>query len=318
LDDNVETLLMHFFRGTGMRGLSAMLPKHGNLVRPLLFAKKEELKDYAHTRQLLWVEDSSNDLDKYPRNYLRQSVLPAIEKIYPGAVANLAGNIERFRDIEWIYGHYFLNLKMKLFERRGCDIHIPVAKLKKAIPLQTICFEICREFGFSAPQTGELIALLDSESGKLIASSTHRIIRHRNWLIISPHEPVEPQTILIEQGTLQARGPHFTVRLTTAPVASCTVQANPAVAFLDLRAVRFPLLIRKWKPGDYFYPLGMRKKKKLARFFIDQKLSKLDKEKMWVMESDQKIIWVMGLRIDERFKITPQTADVLKIEMRVP
>ncbi len=317
LDDNVETLLMHFFRGTGMGGLRAMAPKQDRLVRPLLFAKKEELKAYAQDEHLPWVEDSSNDLDKYARNYLRRSIIPLMEKIYPGTVANLASNIERFRDIDLIYQEYVSEMKRKLFEPKGNEIHIPVRKLQQMVPLQTICFEICKEFGYSASQTAELIALLDSESGRILSSPSHRIIKHRNWLIVSPHRQAEPQTIVIDPGISQAWISNFSIHLSRPPLDSCSLHVNPAVALLDLHDIRFPLLIRKWKPGDYFYPLGMRKKKKLARFFIDQKLSKLDKEKIWVMESDRKIIWVMGLRIDDRFKVKPQTAQVLKIEMRM-
>ncbi|HWK08155.1 MAG TPA: tRNA lysidine(34) synthetase TilS [Puia sp.] len=316
LDDNIETLLMNFFKGTGIAGLRAILPRQGNIVRPLLFTRKESLHAFAAEQKLSWVEDGSNDSDKYTRNYFRHQVIPLIQQVYPGAANNLADNIARFREIEILYQQSVQQHKKKLLEYKGQEIHIPVLKLKKSVPLPTLVYEIITEFGFSPQQVDGVIDLLSSESGKYIRSSTHRILKNRNWLIISAHPPIQSSSILIESADDKVIFENGELRLELSAVGS-PISPNPLVAQLDAEAIRFPLLLRRWRPGDYFYPLGMRKKKKVSRFFIDNKLSLADKEKVWVIEMNKKIIWVVGLRIDDRFRITPQTARVLKIESRM-
>ena len=325
LDDNIETVLMNFFKGTGIAGLHGILPKQGKIIRPLLFATKEELKQFATENNLQWVEDSSNESDKYSRNYFRHQVIPLIEKIYPGAINNLSSNINRFRDVEILYQQSILQHKKKLIEKRGNEIHIPILKLKKSEPIKTIVYEIIKDYGFSSHQVDEAINLLDSESGKYIQSSSHRIIKNRNWLIISPNNLKEAENIIIDEvGSWQlAVGKlHLEILSTTkhklSEVKSRKVsglQTTNQLAQLDADKIKFPLLFRKWKQGDYFYPLGMKKKKKLGRFFIDNKLSKTEKENISVIEMNKKIIWVVGMRIDDRFKISEQTKNVLLIRL---
>jgi tRNA(Ile)-lysidine synthase len=329
LDDNIETLLMNFFKGTGISGLRGILPRQDNIIRPLLFATKENLSDFAREFQLSWVEDSSNVSDKYTRNYFRHQVIPLVQQLYPGAVHNLADNIARFREIEMLYRQSVEQHKKKLLEYKGSEIHIPVLKLKKSAPLPTLVYEIIVDFGFSSQQVEGVINLLDSESGKYIQSATHRILKNRGWLIITAHPSVLSETILIESPEdriLYANGelrlelldqPAMDHSVGTAQSSALRISSDPLLAQLDAGAIQFPLLLRKWRQGDYFYPLGLKKKKKLGRFFIDNKLSLAAKEKMWVIEMNKKIIWVVGLRIDDRVRITPQTRQVLKIESRL-
>ena len=346
LDDNIETLLMNFFKGTGISGLRGMLPRQGIVVRPLLFTGRGALQQLALETGLVWVEDSSNESDKYTRNYFRHRIIPGIEEVFPNAMQNLAENTGRFREIEMIYRRAVDQQLKKLLEHRGNEVFIPVLKLRLSVPLSTLVYEMITPFGFSAQQTGAVIALLDSGSGKYVVSSTHRILRNRDWLIISPLQTMEAANILIEAGDTTVRyeqGQLVLRRLLSAEVpaeirdkglaapkrvsatepkrvsATATKRVSFAgpgdlVAWLDAADIQFPLLLRKWQAGDYFYPLGMRKKKKLARFFIDSKLSMADKEKVWVLEMNKKIVWVVGLRIDDRFRIGDRTKQVLKIE----
>lgn len=316
LDDNIETMLMYFFRGTGIYGLRGMLPKQGQVARPLLFAKKEALKQFAAEHQLQWVEDSSNAEDKYTRNFFRNQLLPQLQEIFPKVEQNLVHNLYRFAEVEALYKQAVEQHKKKLLEQKDAEVHIPVLKLKKLVPMHTIVREIIKDYGFSPQQTGEVIALLDSESGKYVQSSAWRIIKNRNWLIIAPLQSKQAQNILIEQNTTQVEFELGWLHLNHVKAADCPMPGTQAVACLDGSEIKFPLLLRKWKQGDYFYPLGMRKKKKLSRFFIDRKLSLADKEKAWVLEMDKKIIWVVGMRIDDRFKITDSTSGVIKIELK--
>jgi tRNA(Ile)-lysidine synthase len=315
LDDNIETLLMHFFRGTGIHGLRGMLPKQGDIVRPLLFARKQELKQFATENELRWVEDSSNALDKYSRNYFRNQIIPFVQNIYPEAENNLAANLRRFADMELLYDQAVNLHKKKLLEYKGQEIHIPVLKLQKSQPLHSIVYEIIKEFGFSAGQVDEVTRLLESESGRYVASATHRIIKNRRWLIIAPAQAEHAQTLAIDED--ETRIVFENGALVFSPLNNKNLQLTnePSTAFIDHASLQFPLLLRKWKKGDYFYPLGLKKKKKIARFLIDQKLSLTDKEKVWVLESNKKICWVVGLRIDDRFKIAETTKQILKIQL---
>jgi tRNA(Ile)-lysidine synthase len=317
-NDNMETMLMNFFKGTGINGLKGILPKEEpfkHLVRPLLFAKKTEVREYGRIHGIYYVEDSSNASIKYTRNYFRNLLIPSIQTVFPNVEDNLIQNLDRFRDIHSLYNQAVEVHKKKLIVYKGDEIFIPVLKLKKSEPINTIVYEIIKDFGFTSHQAGDVVNLLDSESGKYVQSQTHRIIKNRAWLIITSIRSVLSEHILIEKdkATVYFQNGKLEVNKVKSDKAEITSDAN--VATLDAKDITFPLLLRKWEQGDYFYPLGMnRKKKKLSKFFIDQKLSIAGKEKVWVIESDKMILWVVGMRIDERFKITDNTKDILKIE----
>jgi tRNA(Ile)-lysidine synthase len=317
-NDNIETLLMNFFKGTGIKGLQGILPKQGKIIRPLLFAKKEEIFTFIKENSLEFIEDSSNSSDKYTRNYFRHQLIPSVEKVFPKAEENLINNIERFKEIEVLYQQSIDLHKKKLLEQKRNEIHIPVLKLLKSKPLKTIVYEIIKGYDFTAHQTDEVIHLLSSESGKYISSSTHRIIKNRNWLIITPLSILEAAHILINETDkkINFEAGELKIKIDD-PVAigfiNQKIPSSSFIATLDAKKITFPLLLRKWKQGDYFYPLGMPGKKKLSKFFIDQKMSLIEKDKTWVIESNNRIIWIVGKRIDDRFKITDKTKKILLI-----
>lgn len=312
-NDNIETLLINFFKGTGIAGLHGILPVQEKIVRPLLFAKKYELIAYAKENNLQFVEDSSNVSDKYTRNFFRHHLFPVLKEIYPNIEDNLLNNIRRFTETEDLYKQSVNQHKKKLLECKGNEVHIPILKLQKTSPVFTITYEIIKDFGFSVNQVSEVIALFESQTGKYVSSSTHRIIKNRNWLIISPKQTLEADNILIEERDKKVAFANGSLNFELVDVAAFKMSADNNIAALDAAEITFPLLLRKWKQGDYFYPLGMKKKKKLSKFFIDQKLSKTDKENSWILEMSAKIIWITGQRIDDRFKIKPTTKQILKI-----
>jgi tRNA(Ile)-lysidine synthase len=307
-DDNVETLLQHFFLGTGIAGLRGMLPASDNAVRPLLFARRSELEAYAKERGLEWVEDSSNAEVKYTRNAIRHELIPAIEKLFPDVTTNMVRNLDRFRDIELLYRRALDRELGKLMVEEKGEWLVPVEKLRRTEPLRTIIWELFKPFGFTPQQVGDIRSLLDSGSGKYVTSPTHRLLKTRNWLILSPLQLPDTGTYLLEDGQGDLPFPYGTLmarKLNKEGFSDIT--KDHLEACLDAQDIRFPLLLRPWRNGDYFYPLGMRKKKKLARFLIDLKLSRSEKEKVWVVESDKRIIWVVGHRIDDRFKVGAST-----------
>jgi len=312
-DDNIETVLMNLFRGTGIRGLRGILPKQHAVIRPLLFARKKELVEYATEHHLSFVTDYTNTQDEFTRNFFRNRVIPLVKEYFPAAEENLLHSISRFGETEFYFRQAIDLHKKKLLEQKGAEIHIPVLKLKKSGPLTTLVYEIIRDFGFSSGQVKEVIELLESGSGKFISSASHRIIKNRNWLIIAPAGTGESEIIIIEgEGEWIYPGGVMEVR----PGAKAILPVTPQMACLDAKEISFPLILRRWKPGDYFYPLGMKKKKKLSRFLIDLKLSKTEKEKIWVLEMNKKIIWVAGYRIDDRFKQSENTASVLCFSLK--
>ena len=313
-DDNVETLLMNFFKGTGINGLKSISPKNDKVVRPLLFAMKEVLIEYAVNNALPFVEDSSNNEDKYTRNYFRHQVIPAVARVFPQVEQNLSNNIIRFEEIRMLYMQAVQANIRRLVEKKENEWHIPVLKLQQAVPQATIIYELFKQFGFSAGQVDDITNLLSSESGKFIASGTHRVFKNRKWLIITPDQHMLENNIIVEDvtSTVPFDKGVLTLQL-TANNSSFKLPVDTTIACLDASVIKFPLLLRRWKQGDYFYPLGMQKKKKLSRFFIDQKMSVIEKEKTWVLEMDNKIVWIVGRRIDNRFRIGEHTTQVIEI-----
>jgi tRNA(Ile)-lysidine synthase len=313
-DDNNETLLMNFFRGTGLHGLTGIPVSAGDIRRPLLSFSKEELLEFAKESKLNFVEDSSNQSSKYTRNFFRNEIIPAISKVYPQVNENLKDNITRFKEIEKLYGFSMGELKKKICKQRGNEMHIPVKQLM-AFSNRALIYEIISGYGFNEKQVDEVVKLAESDSGKYIQSpgNNYQIIRHRHWFIVSPVQSVEAENIIIEEGVTNVQFAMGNLQIKTLPVADCQLSVASSVSSLDFKEITFPLLLRKWKQGDYFYPLGMKKKKKLSRFFIDRKLSKIEKGKMWVIESNLRIIWVVGYRIDERFKVTEKTKQIFQI-----
>ena len=315
-DDNIETLLFNFFRGTGITGLHGILPKNGQIIRPLLFARRSDIMAYAQEKKLVWVEDSSNSSDKYSRNYIRHQVVPLMKNIFPSVEENLLNNIERFKDVEDIYQRSIEQIKANLIEPKGNEFHIPILKLQKQSSLSTIVYEIIKDYHFTSLQVEDVLQLFKATNAKFIASATHRIIKNRNWLIIAPLQinPINNH-IIIEETNSSIAFENGQIIIKNISAINFSINQSPAIVAFDAAEIEFPLLLRKYKVGDYFYPFGMTKKKKLSRFFIDNKLSTIDKEKVWVLESNKKIIWVVGLRMDNRFKITPTTKNIISFQL---
>jgi len=315
-NDNVETLLMNLFKGTGISGLHGIPEQNADIIRPLLFAQREDIKQYAELNKIIYREDASNAKDTYLRNAVRLNIIPAVQKLVPEVIGNINDSIGRFAQVEQLYKKAVEHERKKLVEQRGNDFYIPILKLKKRQPLETICYELFAPFGFSSAQIPHIIELLNAGSGRYITSASHRILRDRNFLIITAILPQQADIINIDgvPCKIQAGKYHFSFITEKTPKM---ITADKNIALIDMRRLEYPIILRKWRTGDYFYPLGMSmKKKKLSRFLIDNKVAVNDKEHLWVLECSKRIAWVAGMRLDERFKITDTTELVLRIEMR--
>jgi tRNA(Ile)-lysidine synthase len=190
--------------------------------------------------------------------------------------------------------------------------------LQKAQPLRTIVWELIKPFGFSEGQVGEVVKLCKAASGAYVSATDWRIIKHRNWLLVSPIAKVDATLVVWEEAIESIELP---IGRMTKEIMAC--QANVSIdtapkseALLDAKKIQFPLVCRPWRPGDYFYPLGMAKKKKVSRILIDLKLSKVEKEGIWVLESANRIVWVIGQRIDDRVKVTSATTQIARLKLR--
>ncbi|MBU6159207.1 MAG: tRNA lysidine(34) synthetase TilS [Bacteroidetes bacterium] len=316
-DDQTETILMHFFRGTGLKGLTGIPEKNGIIIRPLLPFFKSEILDYAKLNAVSSIEDSSNLSSKYTRNLFRNEIIPLLEQAYPTVKQNLLDNIRRFSAIEPLYFRSVQDTIKRITNKKGKEIYVSI----RAIQLHNndaLLYELIHPYGFTELQIQELRKLLNAASGSyMVAPHTgNRIIRHRRHLIIAPPPPETDDFIMIEKEDQCVAYPEGNLAFKTIEWRADLMGKAPAIALVDIKDLTYPLILRRWKEGDYFYPLGMRKKKKIARFMIDQKLSRIEKEKTWVIESKGRIIWLVGYRIDDRFKTNENTQQVLRIEKR--
>jgi len=306
---------MHFCRGTGIAGLTGIEPYKvkERLLRPLLVFHKQEIIDYATEAAIAFVEDSSNASDKYARNFFRHQVLPAVQEVYPQSEQNILHTIKHLREVSEVYKAAMQKIVSKLQFINGHEIHIPVLMWQKAKPLDTITFEMLYPYGFTAAQVPEAIKMLSAHNGAVLLSNTYRLIKNRNWMILAPLETAtNTSVVVVEQNDTSVHFPGGTIRLQTSAALVPEASDNNS-CMLDVAGLQFPLILRPAATGDYFYPLGMQKKKKLSKFFIDLKLSKTAKEKVWVLVSGNRIAWVIGYRIDNRFKLTPATSTAVKL-----
>ena len=311
-NDNIETLLMNLFKGTGIGGLHGIPESNGNIIRPLLFAQKDELLEYAAANYISYRDDASNASDHYLRNAVRHHIVPVAKKWFPHVIKNVSESINRFSQVEVLYRQAIEVHRNNFTERRGDDYYILISKFKQCAPLETVCYELFVEYHFSSRQVRHILSLLTSESGHYVDSATHRIIRDRDFLIVT-QKPINSDDFIIIDvpSNINIGGNIFTFSITDRPIKFCYSKNS---ALIDLEKITFPLTVRKWKFGDYFYPLGMKmKKKKLSDFFIDNKLPLHEKENIWLLESGNNIVWIIGLRLDERVKITEKTKQVLEI-----
>ena len=312
-NDNVETLLINLFKGTGIGGLHGIMPRNGFVVRPLLFAGKKEITEYAKENKVPFRDDASNDTDDYLRNAVRRNIVPSVEQWFPNAVTNVNEGITRFSEVEVIYRKAIEVERRKLVEKRGQDYYISVLKLRRREPLATICYELLFPFGFTSAQLPHVLGLLTSSTGHYISSPTHRLIRNRDFLIITtvPAETadfiaIESVPCIVETGRYR-----YSFSLREHPG---TIKADANEAWLAMDTIDFPIVLRKCRMGDYFYPFGMNmKKKKISRLLIDQKVPLHEKEEVRVVECSKRIAWVSGIRPDERFKVKEGISKVLLV-----
>ncbi len=314
-DDQVETLFINLLRGTGISGLRGILPKQNHLVRPLLFAKREEIFAFLQKHKLVYREDSSNASVKYLRNKIRHCLLPVLKEIDGNCQDMLAANMKRFAGSEQIYKRHIENVRDELQTVKGNKKYIEIEKLKTYKPLATYLYELLKSYGFLFSQAEDLVQSLGHESGKLFESETHELLKDRDFLIIRKRlNNKDFSEIEVFENDTDICFPICLKMENFLRDAGFKIPVSPQIAALDFDRLKFPLSIRKWEKGDYFYPLGSRFKKKLSDFFIDRKFNLFEKEEVFLLCSGEDIVWIIGHQIDNRFKITDQTKSVFQMQ----
>ncbi len=314
-NDLVETFLINITRGTGIRGLTGIKPRNGQMIRPLLFATRREIAEYAKYHHIRWREDSSNLTTKYTRNKIRHQIIPLFEEINPDFIRSLADTAGRLAGVEDIFSRYIEEARATFMIRTGIKKMIPILKLKESTAREAVLYELLKPLGFSGGTIREILSSLDSPPGKRFFSKTHRLIKDREYLIITPLNPDEAEKrYYIEKDRSHITAPVILHIRSFARPEKYTVPVSRNIAAFDLDKITWPLILRRWKKGDYFMPLGMKGMKKLSDFFIDRKLSIDEKENVWLLTEGENIIWILGMRIDDRYKITGETKNILEIE----
>lgn len=309
-DDSVETLLINLTRGSGLTGLTGIKPKNGNVVRPLLCVSREDIYTYIEKNGLEYVTDSSNSSDIYTRNFIRLKVIPLLEEINPSVKASLARTANHLYDASLIYNHSIEEARRVIIQSNRLSIS---ALLSFPAPA-TILYEMLKPYGFSRTVCESIFTVLDKDSGKIFYSSTHRLLKDRSDLLIDVLSGEDNRAYLIN---LEDDNVDLPVELKPEIVVikeDYQIEKDKKFAYFDFDKLSFPLVLRHWQEGDWFVPFGMKGKKKISDYFNDKKFSLFDKEKTWLLCSGQDVIWIVGERTDNRYRIEKTTKRVLKLK----
>jgi tRNA(Ile)-lysidine synthase len=313
-DDVLETFFLNLSRKTGIRGLSGIRGKNGRIIRPLLFACRREIEEYARLSGVESREDRTNSEVIYQRNYIRHHVIPAFTGLNPAFKGNLAETVSNLKEVEEVYTFFMSQAKEQVMNSFHQEWKIQIDRLMEFPFPRVLLYEILTGFGFNPKIAQQVFEGLNSLPGKQYFSKSHRLVKDRESLFITPLPQDEERVFYIEEDDIELFVP-FELSVEKADAAGFSIIKSPETACIDMEKIEFPLLIRKWKQGDYFCPLGMTGYKKLSDFLIDEKIPLHLKENTWVLCSGQDIVWVMGHRIDNRYRITQETKRAMTIKL---
>ena len=308
LDDNVETFLINFTRGTGLEGLTGIPAQNGNIIRPLLPFSREEIENYAQANQIQWREDSSNASDKYFRNKLRHNIVPTLKELNTGFLDSFQNTLHHLQQSESLVNDASKLVFEKVVEEKENQLEIHLKPLLEFQNYKAYLYQWLKNYGFSA--WNDIYDLVEAQSGKQVFSETHILLKDREKLILSERNEINKSEVFIIESIESKVNIPLKLRFCKAVNIFETVSN---CIFVDESKIKFPLTIRKWQEGDYFYPSGMNGKKKLSKYFKDEKYSLLDKKNQWLLCSEDQIIWVIGKRADNRFINKETTQNNIKI-----
>lgn len=314
LNDNIETIIFNLIKGTGISGIKGILPISKNLVRPLLFATKESIKNYAQNNKLIWREDSSNKKNDYNRNMIRNIIIPQMKKLNPNLENTFKRNIKKFKQAEILISEKVDDIKKKFFKKKNnYNDALDISQIKNKNWAPIIIEKILKPYGFNYIQSEDIILENHIRGTKFLSEENEIIINNNELLIISKYKSQkEIKTICKDQKEINLN--HAKLKIYTYLKKNYKIKTDNKIIALDKSKLKFPLIIRSWNIGDKFQPLGMKNYKKISDFFIDNKISIIDKRKSYVILSDEEIVCIIGYRISDKFKITDETQEILEIK----
>lgn len=308
-DDQVETAILNFARGTGIRGVSGMKPLAGKLFRPLIEVSRDDIVQISTEDNIPFHNDSTNATTKYARNKVRHLVIPLLEEINVAAKENILKSVSYFAETERIMNDYVRRAKEVAMSNDNGLLRIDVAKIMQTAAPSTVLFEMLIGEGVPKPLASESVCLLDAQTGRKCEMDGVEIVRNREYIEVQKSVGENDESVVTVNAIGELKKYGFEISF-----AYCdddfVFDKNPQVAYIDVKKLKFPLTLRKWNFGDKFMPLGMKGMRKLSDFFKDEKLSQAEKSNVRILESDGKIVWVVGMRIDERFKFDKDTKEV--------
>ena len=310
-DDNVETFLINLSRGTGLEGLVGIPEQNDKIIRPLLLFSREDIANYANEHDIQWREDSSNASDKYLRNKIRHDLVPLFKELNPQFLASFQKTQSFLQESQQMVEDASIMVYQQVASQDENEIRFDLNQLKKLPNYSSYLYQWLHEFGFLA--WDDVYDLVESQSGKQVFSPSFRLLKDRDFLILCPiNVEIAEQDFFIDRDTNEVNVP---LNLSFCKVNDISLPSNTAI-FVDQDKLGFPLVLRRWRQGDYFQPFGMEgKSKKVSKLFKDEKLSLVDKENVWILWSGETIVWVVGVRQDERFRIDDTTQNILKIQL---
>lgn len=310
-DDNLETFLINLVRGTGLEGLTGIPAQNENVIRPLLLFSRSEIEAYAKKNDINWREDSSNASDKYLRNKIRHNLVPILKELNPDFLSSFYKTQSYLQESQVMLEDASKLVYDRIAKEIGADIHFDLIQLKQLSNYKTYLYKWLVEYGFSA--WDDIYDLVDSQSGKQVFSNEFRLLKNRDSMVLSPIETTnKEEEYHIDRSQKEVKVP---LNLSFSNVDAISTVLNTTI-FVDENKLQFPLVLKRWIEGAVFQPFGMQgKSKKVSKFFKDEKLSLIEKEATWLLYSGNEIVWIVGIRQDERFGITNSTKNILKIQL---
>ena len=316
-DDQIETVFINMSRGTGITGLGGMKPKRNHLIRPLLSVSKEEIETYARKIKLPYREDASNRSNKYRRNFFRNKIIPKIQKKIPGFKKRMGDNILIWQKSARLLDGFFKEQLNQIKKSQDGSQILETEKIEASLK-QMIFFEWLYPFGFNYTQTTLIGDILKkNESGRKFYSKSHKVIVDRKKIILTARIEAEIQQVEIQKEQSVVDLPDGSLEIKLMAFSQQKFPQSTRIEYIDATLLTFPLLIRKWKSGDQFFPFGMQgKSQKIKKYFTNEKMSLHEKEAQWLLTTSNEIVWVVGRRLDHRFRINKNTLYCYRMQWR--
>lgn len=314
LNDSFESVILNMVRGTGINGLTGIPLANRNVIRPLLFATRQHIEDYANLLKINWRDDQSNFGNDYQRNFIRHEIIPRLKTLNPNLEETFSRTRDRLRASALIQKDYIEKIKKQSWREVDNRIHIQKETIKDSIAPVLILSELIKHYGFNFNQCADIVDT--HHAGKKFFTSSHSLVITAAEFVVSglARSVDSADVIVIDENTVSASKGERTLRFKNVDISTFEIRLAKDLAQLDFDKMTFPLLWRTWKSGDAFIPLGMYESKKISDYLIDIKMPLFDKESVTVLESGGEIVWLVGYRINDRFKVTTSTRSVLIIE----